>query len=427
MSTFSMAFIFEGSQRVITIDGEGDVFNNAVFNLLTTFAENVDYGNHKIDFSLYKQNTDVFIGEVEKLSNLYKAEVPKIQQLPAFFKQQQSGEWFYIALNHFPSQDELIKIGASIECLNGGKPYEQSMAEINSFFSGVNESYRIYTYLGNTRKHFYGEQDRTKRICRYCHRSEAQGAKFTQEAHAISDTLGNKVLYSYDECDECNDYLGSHCEQDFAEFLRFQRCYFGVKGREGVPVVKGRNFEMYHPEGQPIKLDYHHDGDDIPHDITNLILKYDIVYNPQNLYRALVKFFIGLLPSEYVSHFFNTGTWVKGFDESGKAVSIKKLPTIKRLSVPQPVDRPQLIIYIRKNDDKSLPFAIGEFHIFTYIFTYIIPLSDADDRDFCAEEDFIRFWNHFKHYKVMQNWLSINISIDEKTTTQVKINLPGQG
>ena len=46
MSTFSMAFIFEGSQRVITIDGEGDVFNNAIFYLLTTFAENVDYGNH---------------------------------------------------------------------------------------------------------------------------------------------------------------------------------------------------------------------------------------------------------------------------------------------------------------------------------------------------------------------------------------------
>ena len=46
MATFSMAFIFEGSQRVITIDGEGDVFSNAVFNLLTTFAENADDGNH---------------------------------------------------------------------------------------------------------------------------------------------------------------------------------------------------------------------------------------------------------------------------------------------------------------------------------------------------------------------------------------------
>ena len=53
MATFSMAFIFEGSQRVITIDGEGEVFNNAVFNLLTTFAENVDYGNHNREQNQY--------------------------------------------------------------------------------------------------------------------------------------------------------------------------------------------------------------------------------------------------------------------------------------------------------------------------------------------------------------------------------------
>lgn len=46
MATFSMAFIFEGSQRAITIDVEGDVFNNAIFNILTTFAENADYGTH---------------------------------------------------------------------------------------------------------------------------------------------------------------------------------------------------------------------------------------------------------------------------------------------------------------------------------------------------------------------------------------------
>ena len=52
MSTFSMAFIFEGSQRMITIDGEGDVFNNAFLNLLTTFLENVDYGNHNREQNL---------------------------------------------------------------------------------------------------------------------------------------------------------------------------------------------------------------------------------------------------------------------------------------------------------------------------------------------------------------------------------------
>ena len=148
-------------------------------------------------------------------------------------------------------------------------------------------------------------------------------------------------------------------------------------------------------------------------------------FNPQNLYRALVKYFIGLVPLKYVSHFHQTGTWVKGVDGAGRVISLSKLPTIKKLSVPRSVDRPQLIIYLRKDDDKTLPYAVGEFHIFNYIYTYIIPLTDADDRDFCSEDDFKRFWNYFKHYKAMPNWSSINIATDQKVTTHVGINLPG--
>lgn len=425
MSKFSLAFIFSDNQKEICLEGDGSTFNNAVFNLITTFAQNVNYTEHKIEFNLYKQNSKEFWEILTEFSDIYKKSVPKIQQLLAFFKKQPEDEWFYIAYNHFPTQDELIKIGASLEYLNGGKLYEQTMAEINEMFSGVYKKYEIYTFLGDTRKHFYGEKDKTKRICRYCHRSEEQGAKFTQEAHAISDILGNKVLYSYDECDECNDYLGSHCEQDFGEYLRFQRCYFGIKGREGVPEVKGLNFSMTHHEGQPLNVEYHHNEQVVPEEIYNLVLKYDMEFNPQNLYRALVKYFIGLVPSRFASHFYHTGTWVKGIDEFGASVSIGKLPTIKRLTVPQPVDRPQVIVYLRKDDDKTLPYAVGEFHIFNYIYTYIIPLTNADDRDFTDESDFNRFWNYFKHYKAMQNWHSIDISADHKVTTHLDIELPG--
>ncbi len=83
-----MAFIFEEHQKELVIEVDGDVFNNAVFNLMTAFAENVNYVEHKIEFSLYKQNTENFLKNVTELSNLYKAGVPQIQQLPAFFKQQ---------------------------------------------------------------------------------------------------------------------------------------------------------------------------------------------------------------------------------------------------------------------------------------------------------------------------------------------------
>lgn len=422
MRKFTLAFIFAEAQKEISIDGDGELFDQAVFNLISTFAENVDFSEHQIKLSLYKQNTLELRQRIAELSNNYKDSVPKIQQLPAFFKSQQEDEWFYISYNYFPLQDELIKIGASLEFLNGGKPYQQTMQEINNLFSDVTDKYEIHTFLGNTRKRFYGERDKAKRVCRYCLRSEKKGAKFTQETHAISDALGNKVLYSNEECDDCNDYLGSHCEQDFGEFLRLQRCYFGVKSREGVPVVRGRNFEMSHPEGQPIKIDYRSTDDNVPDDLNSLVLQYEMEYNPQNLYRALVKYFIGLVPQKYVSHFQQTGPWVKGIDEAGSPVSLNQLPTIKQLSISQPVDRPQVIMYIRKDNDKSLPYAVGELHVLNYIFAYIIPLADEDDRDFCKEEDFSRFWNFFKHYNSIPNWSSINIAIDQKVKTVININ-----
>ena len=68
MTTLSMAFIFEGSQKEITIEGEGDVFNNAVFNLLTTFAENVDYGNHNRERSLDGQYHHWRVREVLRIN-----------------------------------------------------------------------------------------------------------------------------------------------------------------------------------------------------------------------------------------------------------------------------------------------------------------------------------------------------------------------
>lgn len=427
MKRFSLAFIFSESQKEIVIEGEGNDFNNATFNLVAAFAEKIDFDTHEIELSFYKQNTDHFRQRINDLSDIYKSILPQIQQLPAYFLKQPNDEWFFIAYNSWPSQDELIKIGASLEYLNGGKPYQQTLEEINSIFEGVNSKYEIRTYLGNTRKRFYGEKEKLRRICRYCHKSEAEGARFSQEAHAISDILGNKALYSYDECDSCNDYLGSHCEQDFAEFLRLDRCYFGIKGRDGVPVVRGQNFEMSHPDGQPINIKIFQGEATVSDNINEIQLKYEMEYNPQNLYRALVKYFIGLGHKDKAHFFKNTGTWVKGIDKSNKTISIEKLPPIRKLVSDKYVDRPHIIMYIRKDEDKSLPFAVGEFHIFNYIFAFIVPLTDGDDRDFCSKEDFDRFWEFFKHYSTLHGWCNINANVDKRIKTIINIKFgPGK-
>lgn len=421
MPKFVYNIIFQEARKDLIIDGEGTQFEIAKSKLLSIFAENIDFSNKVITFSPYKQNTPQLWESIKEFSNEYKDCIPQVQQLLPFFKHQEEKEWFYVGLNNSLQQEDLIKIGASLDYLNSGKPYHESIAEIDKLFEQVIDKYEIYTFLGSGRKHFYGEKDKTKRRCRFCNHTEEMGAKFSTEAHAISDLLGNKVLFSYDECDECNEYLGSHCEQDFGEFLKFERCLYGIKSRSGIPIIKGENFEMSHPEGEDIKVKFYV-KDDFPSEISDLKLIFNIEFNPQNIYRALSKFFLSLVPLKYKNFFNNTGLWIKSLDDEGNKVSLTNLPIVKKLRVNSLYERPQLIMYIRKDDDLTLPFAVGEFHIFNYIFVFLIPNTDKDNRDFSIQENYNNFWDFFKHYKSMPDWEELSLNNDEKQNQSQIIN-----
>src|SRR5258707_653298 len=49
--------------------------------------------------------------------------------------------------------------------------------------------------------------------------------------------IGNKVLLSLEECDECNS-AAAECETDFAAFTLAERTMGQVRGKSGVPSVK---------------------------------------------------------------------------------------------------------------------------------------------------------------------------------------------
>lgn len=89
-----------------------------------------------------------------------------------------------------------------------------------------------YPIIDGDKKIFLGEKE--NRTCRFCGRSKADGVTFKKEAHALSNLIGNNSLFSYYECDECNQRFSIY-EGDFAEFMKIYHCILKVKGKRGIP------------------------------------------------------------------------------------------------------------------------------------------------------------------------------------------------
>lgn len=76
-------------------------------------------------------------------------------------------------------------------------------------------------YLGN----------KNNKVCRFCGKTEPE-VTFEKDAHAISNLLGNQMLFTYYECDKCNSKFGEKLETNLANFLGISRTYYGIKGKK---------------------------------------------------------------------------------------------------------------------------------------------------------------------------------------------------
>lgn len=90
------------------------------------------------------------------------------------------------------------------------------------------------TFLGN----------RNKKICIFCGRGIGE-VSFKKEAHIIPAALGNKSLFNYCECDECNEKIFSVHENELLNYLQLERILIRGKPRKGSPKYKPANANSF--------------------------------------------------------------------------------------------------------------------------------------------------------------------------------------
>lgn len=332
---------------------------------------------------------------------LPELKLPKLNAMVSWLKKVGEGKFFAVCFNCVPSIKDTITIQAKIEELNGGEKMEDILSKTQEIAGDIIANYEIFSSIPDKRT-LYGHESTRKRVCRYCHRSEPN-VTFKKVAHTISEGLGNKFTITYNECDECNEYFGKTCEPDLIAYLDVMRPLFHVKGKDGeINKIEGKNFNAISDtvDKKTLKFEIKQTIDN-PNPINEkdgvftLDLNHSHKIIPQNLYKTLVKFSYGIIPNKYLDKFGFTADWLLAKE------NIDKLPLVMISDGNTFVEHPRVVTYIRKNDRKDLPFAIGEFWIMNSIFVYIIPVDK--DSSFIEKKEWEALKQTFRNYMAV-NW-----------------------
>lgn len=392
------------------------------FMMLFANEEDLDQENRKAKIQSLQHNTPVLRKKVDAFIEQYKDVNIKVFQLRTYFQKLTEGENFMIWAGNSLTSEERTELYNYLTALEEGKDYETISKQMTDLFGDLKKSYSIVAFDGNTKRPI-GEPDKSKRVCRFCE-NKRQPLTFKNVAHAISESLGNKKIILYDECDGCNAEFGSAAgiESSLINFLKFYGIFFGVKGKEGIPKLKGRNFELSN-EGQ-IQIKHYADSDEEiekekNENITEAKFRLETFDNivMQDIYRTLCKYALSVIDASLLPQFKDTIDWIN------RKNTISKLPKVAILaSYNFFKTHPSLIVYIRQNGNIEIPYAVGEFHYTFLTFVFIIPLAAPDKKDFTNDSDYGVFWNFFKHYSGTKEWDYRNFSDNTKRKFTLNLN-----
>jgi len=327
-------------------------------------------------------------------------------------------EYFFMFVGDFQWSAELkLKEIIDLEKLNG-----QETVDMDSVLEPIQDILKNYSIvkLNLSKKIRIGRKRKEDRICRFCKKSMKDGALFTNEAHAISEALGNKKIILNEECDTCNSYFDKEIERHLIGYLDFIRTLYKVPNKSNkVPNLRGKNYEFRNSNDGTQLIIYNRDHlKRVNEKKDRIILENHETVVPQNVYKSLVKFALSIIDSKYLVEFQKSIDWIRGQSE------VERVPKIAMaVGKNNQTTQPDLVVYIRRNNCMNLPYAIGEFKFLTITFIFIIPTFKSEECDFLNECDFNHIWDCFKHYGPIESLRMMDFSSNNKQKNNFELNI----
>ena len=397
-----LLFSLKGASTLCVESKDGNI-DTFVYELFTKFDHIIDEKNHSIILNDIQENNTKTKLSIAEIVSKYSQKMPQINKLNTFLNKLDENEKFFtIVLSRKLTQEEFYKLECKLMSLN--MPYfdiAKHLQQSNVLFKDIWNNYNIIATNVEKKNHI-GESDKKKRVCRFCGKGLSTGVTFKNEAHAISEALGNKTVIFNEECDICNSYFDQTIERDFITYLNIFRTFFGILNKSNkIPSVVGKNFEYQNLGNRNTILNLFSDDTEVndTKPPTSILLIFNEKITAQNIYKTLVKYSLSIIEKIEENRFNKTIEWIRN------PVFKDRLPKIAVLSSYVFFkEHPSLMVYLRKSENNKLPYAIGEFHFTFMTFVFIIPTFDDEEPDFSIQENYDIFWHTFKHYDMSKEF-----------------------
>jgi len=358
---------------------------------------------------------------LQKLQDKYDTATGcSIRRLKGFISNLKDGDLFYYFDEDRTSVVERRAAIGSINAMKSGYPWSERMYnKIIRYYNRMSLQFTYIAYGYDGLKECIGEEDITKRVCRFCGRRMPE-VTFEKDAHAIQDALGNRILFCYEECDTCNRDLAL-TEDNFRYLMDFRRAMYNVprKGSFKTPTVVGKTFIIKaDAQGKP-ELYLMEESLPAPHErqypfIMHLELKTPI--NNERMNKALCKMVIDMLPGIELPHFKNTVKWITS---KGELVP-DSLPSARMAVLPreQMSSQPILDIFLNNRDGRSeAPYCTAVVWMYDIVYMFIVPFVDVDRGRYKYDINLESHWKRMSAILGIQEWQT-------QDTSEYRLSIP---
>jgi len=311
---------------------------------------------------------DIYFQKLHSMSCEFKASYPEFFRLIEILESLKHDEKFFVVPGNV-NDDTTINNYISIQ----RRLYQSNDIQYPIDEKLVMKNYNFYIW--GDKRAYVGEGDRQKRVCRFCNQ-QSPTVTFRNRAHAISESLGNKLLFCNEECDICNHEKFCEIEQDFFNFHRPYYSLYQKKGKEGIPSIQGKNIKIDNKNkngGIVIKSKSDFSSLENLFNKDHIIDEPSLKYTPQNLYKCLCKFAVSVIEKKYLNKLSKTIQWITSDS------TVERLPIVL-IRQSKIHDQPLIGIYVKKDStDSDLPEFIIRLFIINFEYLYILPFVDDNE------------------------------------------------